>query len=251
VSLVTVSQKRNRVYERRFDHELARSLRSEGMTYAEIARQVGVTPAAVSRVCDERVNARMQAQAKRQLYKMRKPCLGGCGRLVWQHHQSRTGYCRDCLQKKRDAERTDVRDHELRCARCKRWKPDEAFGPPRNQMKQTARRGRHIRCRDCESEIRRDHRRRKPDLYAESNRRSYIHKRKGAMTGYVVLRASEKGYEEVARVDAVSPTHAIESAVDKPGQYCAIKASAFKVYRVGSVQAFRVLPDPTLAEAVA
>ena len=71
------------------------------------------------------------------------------------------------------------------------------------------------------------------------------------MTSYVVLRASQESFEEVARIEAVSATHAIESAVSEPGEYCAIKAKDLKVFRVGTVQAFRILPEVELTEAAA
>jgi len=64
------------------------------------------------------------------------------------------------------------------------------------------------------------------------------------MTGYVVLRPVEGGFEEVGRVEAVSPTHAIESVVTEGGEYCAVKATALKTFAVGQVQSFRVLPEP-------
>ena len=51
MSLVTVSEKRNRVYQRKFDHDLARQMREEGATYVAIARELGVTSMAVARVC--------------------------------------------------------------------------------------------------------------------------------------------------------------------------------------------------------
>lgn len=71
------------------------------------------------------------------------------------------------------------------------------------------------------------------------------------MTGWIVLRTTRTGFEKVTQIDAVSATHAIESAVTEPGEYCAVKERDLKVFRVGQVQAFRVLPEIELAEASA
>ena len=255
MSLQTVSTKRDRVYQRRFDHDLAREMRAEGTTYSEIARQLGVSAAAVRRVCDPEVNERMSRAALEHSRRNRQPCLGGCGRLVWTHMNGstrpRTGYCAECFQARRNAERDDIGEESLRCHRCGNWKVDAEF--PRNrQGPARARRGRYRNCRTCENAIRNEHRRRKPEITAEADRRRYIKRRKNAMTGYVVLRPTEDGnYEQVGRVDAVSPTHAIETLVSEPGQFCAIKESALKVFKVGQVQSFRVLPEAEAVRAVA
>lgn len=43
MSLETHSKKRNRVYERAFDHEEAQRLRSEGWSYDDLAERFGVS----------------------------------------------------------------------------------------------------------------------------------------------------------------------------------------------------------------
>lgn len=50
MGLVTHSEKRNRTYQRKFDHEEAVRLRKEGATYTELAERYGVTPMTVRRV---------------------------------------------------------------------------------------------------------------------------------------------------------------------------------------------------------
>lgn len=86
---------------RKFDHDEARRLRAEGMTYTELARRMGVNFTAVKRVCDEEVRKRMDAEAARWTRdNSRIPCRGGCGRLVWMHQPGRSGYCPTCFGQK-------------------------------------------------------------------------------------------------------------------------------------------------------
>lgn len=46
-----------------------------------------------------------------------------------------------------------AREGELRCVRCRQWKPDDDF--PRSNHRTKARRGRHNHCRPCNNEIKR------------------------------------------------------------------------------------------------
>lgn len=242
MSLETISTKRHRVYHRMFDHDEARSLREEGWTYQALAGRYGVLEAAVIRVCDPRVNARMQEQSKRSLRRRRRPCLGGCGRLVWWHGNTstRSGKCSRCIAAERTTQ--DVRVSELRCTSCREWKPDAEFPTYKASI---ARRGRNAMCRACCATARREHRKRKPDLEREQNRRVIDKRRRQKVAStYVVLRPNGHGYIEQCRIDAASPAHAIEQAAQEEGEYIAVPEGRFQVMAVAPVQAFRVVAKP-------
>lgn len=237
MSLVTVSKKRNRHYTRQFDHDECRALRAEDpklWTYARLAEHFGVTESAIQRVCRPGLAARMSAKSLEAARRSRRPCLGGCGKLVW-HPQSRSGYCAVCLALKNNP---NVRETELRCTKCGEWKPDEDFH--RHRKKGVTRRGRKTFCKACDHAARAAYRdRHRAAEAAYSNRRYHAvskHLRKeqrGTMAEYVVLRYEGEGrYEEVSRVEAVTPTLAIEAAVDSEGQYVGVLASRFELLPV-------------------
>lgn len=139
---------------RKFDHDEARRLRAEGLFYREIAERFGVSTQAVLRACDPRVRARMDMASAERHRRNRKPCKGGCGRLVWMHMTGRnpTGYCIQCLDTS-----TSVRETTLRCSECGEWKPDAEFGwAGRNK----ARRFRHAYCKPCQAPTRQAYRER-------------------------------------------------------------------------------------------
>jgi hypothetical protein len=85
---------------RRFSHEEARRLRSTGLSYEAIGARLGVSGNSVARACDPDYRDRQYAASHSRLVELRKPCLGGCGALVWTHTKSRTGLCPTCLGKK-------------------------------------------------------------------------------------------------------------------------------------------------------
>lgn len=45
---------------RAFDHDQARRMRSEGMSYVAIARELGVTPDSIARACQKRASLRLR-----------------------------------------------------------------------------------------------------------------------------------------------------------------------------------------------
>lgn len=223
MSLVTVSTKRNRVYQRAFDHEQARALRDsdpEKWTYAELGRHFGVSPLAVRRVLVPEVSDRMASKAAEFLRNSREPCLGGCGALVWTHRQGYSGYCPACYGVVRTAHA--VRDDELRCTRCGEWKPDDEFG--RGPV--VSRRNHRPHCRACETTARREHRKAHPEIDRASQDRAVAHRRAKRqehipMTAFMVLRRNGSGWIEHAQVDANSGIAAVEKAADAAGEYVA------------------------------
>jgi hypothetical protein len=240
VSFVTVSKKRpGRVYHRHFDHDEALRLRALGWSYQRIADHAGVSVQAVARVVNPRIRERMDSQTLDWARKhLRKPCLGGCDRLVWSQ-KSRSGYCPRCFSDLRVA--ADVRPEELRCTSCREWKADKEFGRTHGAK---ARRGCDPECRSCSSARRRRHRQRTPEQQKEAGRRRTDRRRKGkTMSRYIVFQPNGQGFVEVSRVDAASPAHAVEKAATSEGQYVAVPEGKFKLMRVAPVQALRVVSD--------
>lgn len=134
---------------RRFDHDEARRLRAEaGLSVAEIARRMGVTYMSVARVCDARIRATFDARhAEWQRGGVCVDCGGPCSRNSTRGVQR----CRSCAAAARTL---NVRDGELRCERCKEWKPDADF--PKGAK--AHRRHRHSLCRSCNTTARREYR---------------------------------------------------------------------------------------------
>jgi hypothetical protein len=85
----------------------------------------------------------------------RKPCLGGCGTLVWTHMKGRTGYCIRCLRAREFGH--NARADTLRCNRCGEWKPDDGFYRATGHSA-IVRRGRKAVCKDCENRRRQEYR---------------------------------------------------------------------------------------------
>lgn len=144
-----------RAYERKFDWDEARRLRATGLSYAEIARRLGVSDSAVNRVCNP---ALMNATALRLSQFFVRKCHYCGGRAVHNpyspnaHHVPR---CRDCFNEQKA---TSVRDTELHCALCDTWKPDNDF--PWSRAAALQRRGRHQTCRACCTRARQEYRER-------------------------------------------------------------------------------------------
>lgn len=92
---------------RKFDYDAAKRRFLAGEPKASIARSFGVTPTSIARAVDPVVRKRMAIAAEEYLRRSRPTCLGGCGKLVWMHNKSKnpTGYCSECLAKKRREER--------------------------------------------------------------------------------------------------------------------------------------------------
>lgn len=242
---VNVSTRKNRVYKRKFDYDIARALHAEGHSYAAIAELLGVSQTAIARVCDERQRERLDAHTKDWLQRNKVPCLGGCGRTIYRQ-AGRSGYCDACYRARRAEAFPDARPGELRCAKCREWKPDDEF-PTYKPVK--ARRGHNPWCRPCCNAARQAHRIAQPVLDIQANRRALLgHRRKGTgMQSYVVLRPEQSGpsrrWVEVGIIDAVSPVHAIEELATEDGTYVAVQSSRMKPFTVQKVQAFKVRPE--------
>jgi hypothetical protein len=148
----------------RFDWKKARRLRAEGLSYVAIASRLGVSEAAVYRICKE--GARERANARSAAW-VRNGICPFCGAQA-----TRAGgqsLCRDCDNKRRA---TSVRETELRCVTCHEWKPDDAF--PFNRAGKKLHRGRHSSCRACLTVLRADYRvrnREKERAYERTYRR--------------------------------------------------------------------------------
>jgi hypothetical protein len=224
MSLVTVSTKKNRVYERAFDHDEALAMRAAGESYAAIARHFGVSPTSIARVCNPKTRQRMDEAARRNAQAKRRPCKGGCGRLVWLHVKDRSGYCATCVAALSTV--ADERPGELRCTKCEQWKADGEF----RQTGRRTRRGRNSQCRSCETAVRNDYRQRNASATA-----LYDLNRKGLATvnTYLVLRqeTGENGasarWVDIGEIEAPSPAAAIEKlGADGPGIYIAANPSS-------------------------
>ena len=150
---------------RRFDHEEAAELHAHGWTWARLADRYGVSTNSVAnavRAVDdpEWAERHRKRRTEWQRRNKRRPCKGGCGRLVWVHGMNkarpRTGYCAGCLAERLYGK--DMRPGELRCTVCRRWKPDDEFHRRAGGNEGGLRRGRKTQCRACESAARHERR---------------------------------------------------------------------------------------------
>lgn len=239
MSLVTVSAKRRRVYERAFDHDEARRLHGEGWGYSQLVDHFGVSEAAVRRVCDPAVAERMEAHALAwNREHSRAPCKGGCGTRVWRvgktGRKKRSGYCPRCWAIRRTADA--VRDGELLCLKCEQWKPDEDF----YRAQRPTRRGRKSWCKACENAARRAHRKANADQERKTNRD--YKRREKRMTKFIVLEKRPDGcWKSCDEVEASSRLHAVERVIDRPGTFAAVTAGQLTELVVEPVQAFKVV----------
>lgn len=144
----TRSRVRNRVYQRKFDHEEAKARYANGESVMTLARAYGVSDSGMRRVLDPVFGARLQQNSARW---MMSGVCADCGKEGVSRKDNR---CKDCANA---AIATTVRADTLRCSLCFEWKPDDEF--PRSKVN-PHRRGRHRMCRSCGSAYRRDYRNR-------------------------------------------------------------------------------------------
>lgn len=137
---------------RRFDHDEARRLRAEGMTYVAIAALMGVTDRTVRLICDPVQRAKSVARNTAWQRSARCP---DCGAQTTRHYVGGDHRCRVCDSLR---QATSVRPNALRCFACHEWKPDEGF--PKNRGGRVSRRGRHNFCRVCSTRVRQEYRER-------------------------------------------------------------------------------------------
>lgn len=229
------SEKRDRLYVRRFDHDEARRLHLAGASVQALADQYGVTAHAVRRVVDARVRARDYARKKKWLRENKVPCVD-CGAPIWR--TAPNSRCRTCSYRRRVA--ADVRDGELRCSKCRQWKPDEAF--PTYAASPT-RRGRKAQCRECSNEVRRAYR----AAHAVAERAAataYKQRKRGAkVSKFVVLRSVDGAWVELGEHEAPTRERAVEAAAREEGVYAAVPAGQLRPMHVAPTTAFRVVDD--------
>lgn len=143
---------------RKFDHDEARRRRAAGETYVSIARDLGVTPTAVARVCDWRLRAKMDALvAMRQRvngnpYNYRGTCVDCGGRC--RTGSQRCGPCH--AEHVRKAPPFDERGW-LYCNTCETYRPQSEFPLAAREV---GRGGRHTQCRACGTKARQAYRER-------------------------------------------------------------------------------------------
>lgn len=137
-------------HARRFDWDEARQLHSQGMSYAAIGRELGVSAEAVRRVV---LPGEKERVARYQKKRADTGVCSECGGPKNRHSNYRgVTRCKRCAAV---ASRKNIRPDTLRCIACREWKPDESF--PRNRREE-ARRGRHESCRTCTTQQKRDYR---------------------------------------------------------------------------------------------
>lgn len=158
-------------HNRKFDWDIAKRLRDEGMTYNDIAKQLGVTKMAVVYAVDDDLRRKQRAYHS-EWQKASKRWVGTCidcgdPATRTRGYGSRHGRCRACAAKTLT---TTVREDTLRCSCCGLWLPDEEF---HNQAQRKHRRGRHGICRPCSAVMKRDWRQANPDLSRAYERARY------------------------------------------------------------------------------
>ncbi len=171
VSLVTVSKKNGRTYQRKFDHEEAERRYDAGESVAALAQEYGVVVNAVRRIV---VPASRAAYDRYQVSLKGRGHCDRCGGPMHQGSRYRgSRLCRKCFG---DDQATSVRPDALLCFGCREWKPDHEF--PHNRSK-VRRRGRHSFCRACNTIQRRAHRQRNLEA-SRAYDRAYGARRRGA-----------------------------------------------------------------------
>jgi hypothetical protein len=131
-----------RVYVRKFDWDEARRLHAEGRSVYGIAKDLGVSAAAVWRVVDPERRRKMAARSAE--YQRSGTCVD-CGGPCSRNRARPAARCPDCDGKHKRL----VTETEARCVDCKRWLPHDAFSPCR--LKRTKDGGSSRTCRECET----------------------------------------------------------------------------------------------------
>lgn len=143
---------RPRLGMRRFDHDLARRMHSQGASIESISRELGVSWPSVKRACDD------EYREKHRQYQRAGTCVD-CGGPMSRNAQHRGPLlrCRSCYDAwSRKELGTSARERELHCAKCDRWKPDDQFS--KNRSGRVVRRRRHGHCKECQRQERQEYR---------------------------------------------------------------------------------------------
>jgi hypothetical protein len=139
-----------RVYTRKFDWDEARRLREAGTPYATISTRLGVSYGAVYFALNDGARELMAARNKQW---QREGVCEDCGARCSRNASRAVTRCSACAGKIRA---TSVRGNELLCLTCRKWQPHEAFPMGGNR----ARSGRHQQCRTCNTDAKREWRKR-------------------------------------------------------------------------------------------
>jgi hypothetical protein len=146
-----------RVYTRKFDWDEAQRLHDGGLSYAAIAERFGVSHGAVYFALNE--VARKLMAARNSKWQRDGVCVV-CGASCSRNASRKITRCATCANKLRA---TSVRDDELLCLGCRKWKPYDSFPMGGNR----SRAGRHQQCRVCLTEQKR--------AWRERNRTPCVH----------------------------------------------------------------------------
>jgi ribosomal protein S27E len=144
-------------YTRKFDRDEALALYEKWGNWAQVARRLGVSYAAMYLAFNEEARKKNEARSKK--WQMSGVCPG-CGKEGTTKHRHMTthtyvradAYCRKCAGILR---RTSIRDGELKCGVCKEFKPDSEF--PTNRI-EVRRRYKHTSCKSCGNAARKAYR---------------------------------------------------------------------------------------------
>lgn len=164
-----------RIYERRFDWDEARRLRRQGLAYEEIARRLGVTGAAVARVCDPRIRDRMASTTAAW---MASGTCEVCGARCSRNSARAYMRCAECAnEEKRDLAREALLNERgwVLCTRCGEHKPMSHFSVDRDKRRSLG--GLRQFCRACETAAKRDWRRRNQERAKAYDREYRAHRR--------------------------------------------------------------------------
>lgn len=130
-----------------FDHDEAKRLRQEGLSYREIAGRLGVSYMGAYYAINDEARARMHersyAYAKERGFPYHRD-LCACGNVKLR----RAERCQACYLATCD--RGPDTEGRLECHTCHEWKPVDLF-PRTSAKKNLARGGRHTQCRQCDT----------------------------------------------------------------------------------------------------
>jgi predicted transcriptional regulator len=143
---VTISTKRQRVYPRKFDWDVAKRMHAAGGSLRSIAKALGVSPAAIDRVVNPQRFERMRESLERRQAIGSGTCVD-CGAPISRNYTRVVERCMECAAV--DAAHKKVktaRETTLQCWHCREWKPDAEFSPVSSNIGRRHRSGKCHRC---------------------------------------------------------------------------------------------------------
>jgi len=164
VTLEYRSSRRNRVYQRKFDHDQARGMYATGaISQRELAEHFGVSVSAVARVVSEEARE-YRARYYREVRTLTEcvDCGGPAYRDPSTPGEARCRRCSNLLKRSRFryddlGQLAAVRCNLRNCANGERWQPPENF-PRGMHYKDVRPGGIHTSCRACNTRSRRERR---------------------------------------------------------------------------------------------